>query len=93
MTAGFIHGSDGGISHQTRARPARHPEDLRAVPLFREPAEGWMGLFALAQAGEYPEFPAAKKDLAVLISRTCFRPRVVRGEFGDSPVRVRYYLN
>jgi len=52
-----------------------------------------MGLFALAQAGEYPELPAAKKDLDVLISRPCFRPRVVRGEFGDSPVRVRYYLN
>jgi hypothetical protein len=36
---------------------------------------------------------AAKKDLAVLISRSCFRPRVIRGELGDSPVRVRYYLN
>jgi len=36
---------------------------------------------------------AAKKDLVALISRSCFRPRVVRGELGDSPVRVRYYLN
>ncbi len=41
---------------------ARHPEDLRTVPLFREVAEGWMGLNALARGGEYPEFPPGYCD-------------------------------
>jgi hypothetical protein len=41
---------------------ARHPEDLRTVPLFREVAEGWMGLNARARGGEYPEFPPGYCD-------------------------------
>jgi hypothetical protein len=35
----------------------------------------------------------AKQDLAALIKGSRFRPRLVDGEFGASPVRVRYYSN
>ena len=37
---------------------ARHPEDLRTVPLFREAAEGWMRLCALVPSGRVPRISA-----------------------------------
>jgi hypothetical protein len=52
------------------------------VPVFREVAEGWMGLFALARAGEYPEFPPDYCDPLVPSACTWRAFREARANYG-----------
>ena len=82
--------------------PTFEPNPLVAGPA--EESTGYIDVaFTITQLGEPRRMrivdatsnatEAAKKDLVALISSSRFRPRLVRGEFGASPVQVRYYLN